>query len=277
MCEKTVCGTCFRRCSLPEGGTGFCRARKNEGGKIVCVNYGKITSIALDPIEKKPLARFYPGSKVLSLGSFGCNLDCPFCQNADISRDFEDEINWKFVAPDELARIAGQYAPRGNIGLAFTYNEPMVGWEYVRDAARCAKELGLKCVVVTNGTASAAALSEVLPYIDAFNIDLKGFTHEGYRKIGGDLDMTLDFIREAAKSAHVELTTLIVPGENDGGDEMRALAEWVASVDRGIPLHITRFFPRRNMQDSEPTDITLMRRLAEIAGQSLDTVLLGNV
>ncbi|MEA4813756.1 MAG: AmmeMemoRadiSam system radical SAM enzyme [Oscillospiraceae bacterium] len=277
MCEKTVCGTCFRRCSLSEGRTGFCRARKNEGGKIVCVNYGKITSMALDPIEKKPLACFYPGSKVLSVGSFGCNLDCPFCQNADISRDFEDEINWKFIAPDDLARLAAQYAPRGNIGLAFTYNEPMVGWEYVRDAARCARALGFKCVVVTNGTVSAAALSEVLPYIDAFNIDLKGFTREWYQKIGGDLDMTLDFIRGAAKSAHVELTTLIVPGKNDGGDEMRDLAEWVASVDRSIPLHITRFFPRRNMKNSEPTDIALMRRLAGIAGHSLDTVLLGNV
>jgi pyruvate formate lyase activating enzyme len=277
MSEKAVCGTCFRHCALSEGQTGFCRARKCEGGVIICENYGKITSMALDPIEKKPLARFHPGSRILSVGSFGCNLDCPFCQNAEISRDFDDGISWEYVPPEALADAAEKLVPRGSIGLAFTYNEPMVGWEYVRDAAREAKKRGLECAAVTNGEASEEALAAVLPYIDAFNIDLKGFTREWYQKLGGDLEATKTFIREAAKSAHVELTTLIVPGCNDSEDEMRALAEWVASVDRGIPLHVTRFFPRRRMRASAPTDRELLFRLAAVAERSLDTVLTGNI
>lgn len=275
--SEALCPVCFRHCLLREGQTGFCRARGNEGGKIVCLSYGKVTSLALDPIEKKPLARFYPGSKILSVGSFGCNMDCPFCQNDTSSRAEENKVDWQYLPPEELAGMARQLSPRGNIGVAYTYNEPMTGFEYVRDTARLVRDLGMKNVVVTNGAFPAETLDEVLPYIDAFNIDLKGFTRAWYRELGGDLDMVKRFIVRAAECAHVELTTLVVPGKNDSEDEMRRLSQWVASVSRTIPLHVTRFFPHREYFAKSPTDIALLRRLAEVAGESLDTVLVGNV
>ena len=267
----------MHRCHLKEGQTGRCKARKNVNGKSVSSNYGLLTSVALDPIEKKPLAFFHPGSMVLSVGSFGCNLDCPFCQNASIAAAGINDADADFMQPEELAGLAQSLKPRGNIGVAFTYNEPMVGFEYVRDTARLVHERQMQNVVVTNGSASREVLMEVLPYIDAFNIDLKGFTREYYKKLGGDLDTVLEFIRTAVKSSHVELTTLIVPGDNDTPEEMQRLSAWVAGVDRTIPLHITRFFPRRKMLGKQPTDIVLMQKLADVAKSSLETVLLGNV
>jgi pyruvate formate lyase activating enzyme len=267
----------MHHCHLMEGQTGRCRARKNENGASVCSNYGLLTSVALDPIEKKPLAYFHPGSMVLSVGSFGCNLDCPFCQNASIAAAGANDVDVDLMQPEELAAMAEKLKSRGNIGVAFTYNEPMVGFEFVRDTAKLVHERHMLNVVVTNGSASREVLEEVLPYIDAFNIDLKGFTQEYYKKLGGDLDTVLEFIRTAAKASHVELTTLIVPGENDTPEEMQKLSAWVAGVDKTIPLHITRFFPRRKMRDKQPTDINLMRKLADVAKNNLETVLLGNV
>ncbi|NLW73373.1 MAG: AmmeMemoRadiSam system radical SAM enzyme [Clostridiales bacterium] len=272
-----TCQVCFRHCRLREGQIGFCRARRNEGGASVCINYGKITSMAFDPIEKKPLARFCPGTYILSVGSFGCNLDCPFCQNHQISCADEQSVQWEYYPPDLLASLAESQRKYRNIGVAYTYNEPLVGWEYVRDTAAEVRRRGMKNVVVTNGSITLPHLEQILPYIDAFNIDLKGFTREWYKKLGGDLDIVLDFIRTAAKCSHVELTTLIVPGGNDSPDEMRELSEWVASVDRKIPLHITRFFPRRKMAGSTPTDISLLYRLVAVAKEYLETVIVGNV
>ncbi|MDO4546486.1 MAG: AmmeMemoRadiSam system radical SAM enzyme [Clostridia bacterium] len=273
-----TCDICFRHCVLETNQIGFCRARKNDGGTSVCLNYAKITSIALDPIEKKPLARFHPGSSILSVGSFGCNMDCPFCQNSSIACGDEKSVGWEIIAPDKLAHIADVNRRRGNnIGVAFTYNEPMIGFEYVRDAAREVRKLSMKNVVVTNGAVGLYALGEVAEYIDAFNIDLKGFSEEWYHDLGGDLKTVQSFIREAVKSAHVELTTLIIPGENDTDDEMRELSSWVSSIDRTIPLHITRFFPRKHMLDKAPTPINTLTRLAGIAREAVDTVLIGNV
>lgn len=267
----------MHHCHLKEGQTGRCRARKNENGKSVCSNYGLLTSVALDPIEKKPLAFFHPGSMVLSVGSFGCNLDCPFCQNSSIAAAGAYDVDVDFMQPEELAMLADKMKPRNNIGVAFTYNEPMVGYEFVRDTAKLVHERQMLNVVVTNGSASREVLTEVLPYIDAFNIDLKGFTQEYYKKLGGDLDTVLEFIQTAAKSSHVELTTLVVPNENDTPEEMQKLSAWVAGVDKTIPLHVTRFFPRRKMQNKQPTDIAVMRRLADVAKDNLETVLLGNI
>ena len=276
--SEAVCPACFRHCRVREGETGFCRARGNKGGEIVCMNYGKVTSLALDPIEKKPLARFYPGSRILSVGSFGCNMACPFCQNDAISFADVDTAAYRRLPPAELGAMARQLEPRGNIGIAYTYNEPMVGFEYVRDTARLVRDLGMKNVVVTNGAFTEETLNEVLPWIDAFNIDLKGFTQAWYRELGGDLETVKRFIIRAAEYAHVELTALIVPGKNDGEDEMRELSRWVASsLSRGVPLHITRFFPRRDYADKSPTDIVLLRRLAAVAGECLETVVVGNV
>lgn len=275
--SEIVCPVCMHHCRLKENQTGRCRARKNESGKSVSISYGLVTSLALDPIEKKPLARFHPGSMILSAGSFGCNLDCPFCQNASIAAAGIGEIQTEQLSPEALAGLAQELQTRGNIGVAYTYNEPMVGFEYVRDTARLVKARGMKNVVVTNGSVCREALTEVLPFIDAFNIDLKGFTKEYYQKLGGDLDTVLAFISLAVRNSHVELTTLIAPGENDTPEEMRALSTWVAQLDPGIPLHITRFFPRRRMRDKQPTEVSVLRKLADIAGECLQTVLLGNV
>jgi pyruvate formate lyase activating enzyme len=236
-----------------------------------------LTSIALDPIEKKPLAKFYPGSLILSVGSFGCNMLCPFCQNHSISAAGEDDVETRFIAPGELAALAKKYEARGNIGLAFTYNEPLIGYEYVIDAAREARKLGLKTVAVTNGLILPEPAALLLPWIDAYNIDLKGFTEDWYKRLGGELETVKAFIASAAKAAHVEITTLIIPGENDGEDEMRRLSGWLSELSRDIPLHITRFFPKYKMKDKRPTDVGAMRRLREAALENLNTVLLGNI
>ena len=278
------CGVCFRHCKIPEGRLGFCGGRTCRDGRVEAYNYGRITALALDPIEKKPLARFCPGSRILSVGSFGCNLRCPFCQNHDISWS-EQARAWaktaETIGPEELAALALETRRRGNIGLAFTYNEPLIGYEFVRDAAKRAKTLGLKNVVVTNGTAELSVLEELRPYIDAMNIDLKGFTDDYYRKVlGGDRDQVLAFIEGAVRSCHVELTTLIVPGENDSEEEMRALSRWASRLKNpdgeGVPLHISRFFPRFRMQDRGATEVRTVYRLAEVARENLDYVYTGN-
>lgn len=282
-----VCETCFRRCELKEGQVGFCGGRSCREGRVSARNYGRVTALALDPIEKKPLHRFRPGSLVLSVGSYGCNLRCPFCQNADISWSKEAMSlaeRTAYVSPEDLAYTAARYRDRGNLGVAFTYNEPLIGWEYVRDTAKLVKQAGMCNVLVTNGTASPTVLKELAPYIDAMNIDLKGYSEAYYHALGGSFDMVLDFIAGAVRVCHVELTTLIVPGENDGAEEMRALTRWVSGlkdadgrlVGAEIPLHITRFFPRFHRRDLPPTPIRTIDRLMEVAGEQLRYVYPGN-
>lgn len=269
------CSVCPRSCRLEDGKTGWCRARRNVNGKIESINYGLLTALALDPVEKKPLYRFMPGSKVLSLGSFGCNLDCPFCQNDSISAA-DDSIAATLVSPQELVQKALDLKPRGNIGLAYTYNEPLIGIEYVRDCSRLAHEAQLKNVIVTNGFINEAPLKELLPFIDAINIDLKAFNEQFYKNIGGDLNTVKRSIKIACQSCHVEVTTLIIPNENDSPAEMREMSEWLASVNKDIPLHISRFFPRYRYADRNPTNVDDMRLLATIARGSLNHVYLGN-
>ena len=274
--REAVCPVCPHHCLLAEGQTGRCRARKNREGKIVNINYGKLTSLMLDPIEKKPLRRFFPGSRILSVGSFGCNLACPFCQNYEISMADSGQAHWQEVTPEALAGLAQEYQSYGNIGVAFTYNEPLVGYEFVRDTARLVRERGMKNVLVTNGCAEPLVLEELLPYVDAMNIDLKGFTGEWYEKLGGDLETVKRFIARAAQDCHVELTTLIVPGENDSEEEMDREARWIASLDWEIPLHVTRFFPQYRMADKVPTPVERVYRLRNTAAQWLRYVYVGN-
>jgi pyruvate formate lyase activating enzyme len=262
-------------------------ARICRDGKVVAKNYGQITSIALDPIEKKPLNLFYPGSMVVSVGSYGCNLRCPFCQNHEISYDFDREYPYgiREISPVELADIAQQYKDEGNIGVAFTYNEPLVSYEYVRDAAKCIHESGMVNVLVTNGMASLDVLEELIPYIDAMNIDFKAFSESFYKDfLQGDRQMVMDFITEAVKYCHVELTTLIIPRGNDTDLEMRGLSKWIASlkgknnesIGRGIPLHISRFFPRFQLTDRDATDVDWIYHLADVAREKLNFVYTGN-
>ena len=271
-----VCNVCFRHCDIKEGGTGACKARGCRDGKVVPLNYGYFTALALDPIEKKPLARFCPGSYILSIGNYGCNLFCPFCQNHEISRSDGSEFNEKII-PEKLAEVANAYKVRGNIGVAFTYNEPLICYEFIRDSAKLVKAMGMKNVLVTNGTAELEVLEEIIPYIDAMNIDLKSFSEKTYREVlGGDLNMTKAFIERAVKDCHVELTTLIVPGMNDTEEEMRELTDWIAGISDEIPYHISRFFPRHEMSDKKPTDIGKIYMLADIAREKLKYVYTGN-
>lgn len=270
----------MHHCALEPGQTGLCGVRKNQGGKIICENYGWITGLALDPIEKKPLRDFYPGSMVLSVGSYGCNLRCPFCQNHKISMTDGEGLEAEYASPGQLADLALAWKRQnkaGNIGVAYTYNEPLVGWEFVRDTARLVREYGMCNVLVTNGAASQEVLEELLPWIDAMNIDLKGFREDYYRKLGGDLETVKAFIARAAESCHVELTTLIVPGENDSLEDMETQAKWISGLSPAVPLHITRFFPQYRMSDREATDVEQLYRLARTAGRYLEKVYVGNV
>jgi pyruvate formate lyase activating enzyme len=274
----TVCATCPRHCRLEDGQTGFCRARKAQGGKVVAGNYGRITSIALDPIEKKPLAYFRPGSAVLSIGSYGCNLRCPFCQNDSISQHGEGDSDYRTTTPQELADLALRLKDEnGNIGIAYTYNEPLVGWEFVRDCAREVHTRGMCNVLVSNGCAEASVIDELAPLIDAANIDLKGPSQAYYDWVGGDFNAVCRTISSLhAAGCHVEATTLVVPGRNDTEEDIAAIAAFLASVSPDIPLHVTRFFPRFRMTDAAPTPVSTVHRLADVARAYLRRVLAGN-
>lgn len=258
---------------LSPGQRGLCGVRANVDGEVALINYGRASALALDPIEKKPLQRFMPGSFILSVGGYGCNMRCPFCQNHEISMTTPDSDAVR-LSPQELVTRA-----RGipeNVGLAYTYNEPLVSWEYVRDCARLAHTAGLVNVLVTNGMANLPVLEAILPYIDAMNIDLKGFTQEYYAWLGGDLETVKRFIRRAAEECQVELTTLIVPGRNDAEAEMGEEAEWIAAINPEIPLHITRYFPMYR-ESAPPTPVRTIARLVEAARRRLKYVYAGNI
>jgi pyruvate formate lyase activating enzyme len=264
---------CPHHCALEENQIGLCRARSNKNGSITAINYGLVTAIALDPIEKKPLNRFHPGSNILSVGSFGCNFKCQFCQNHEISMAGIKQAQTQTISPQELVSSALSLRYQGNIGIAYTYNEPLVGYEFVRDCAEEARrKTDLKNVLVTNGCFCEQPLKELLPLIDALNIDLKAFTKEFYRKIGGNLETVKRAIELSAQQSHVEVTTLIIPGENDSEDEIRSLSGWLSSIRADIPLHLTRFYPRYNMLDRKPTDISKINVLAKIAREALQYV-----
>lgn len=289
------CTTCPHACRLREGEVGFCRARICRAGKVVAENYGRVTSLAVDPIEKKPLANYLPGSTVLSVGSYGCNLRCPFCQNWQISQAGKTGIPWHEISPAELVHTASEIRARGTenstlnylgydgplVGIAYTYNEPLVGWEYVRDCSRLAHEAGLVNVLVSNGCANEPVIQELAPLVDAANIDLKAFTEEFYRTCAGSLATVEKTIRilAATPSCHLELTTLVIPGMNDSVEEMGRLAQWVAAIPVAgdpITLHVTRFFPRWHLQDRGPTPVARVYELADVARRWLPRVEVGN-
>lgn len=274
--ETVRCDLCPHYCSLKKGATGYCRARKNEGGQIVSLTYGKWTAISLDPIEKKPLAYFYPGTKILSLGTFGCNMACPFCQNNEISRATIDSARFIEMSPEEVVQLALQERSRGNIGIAFTYNEPLINYECVMETAQLAKEAGLITVMVSAGQINPDYLEPLLPYIDAWNIDLKSFSKFAYRELGGDLYTTLKTIRMAHEAAHVEITTLVVPGISDDLEKFQEQVNYLADLDPNVPLHLTSYFPCYEYLEPA-TDIGLMKQMEEMAREKLTRVKLGNV
>ena len=270
-----ICNNCTHNCVLSDGQTGLCHARSMRGGKVVCDNYGAVTSLALDPVEKKPLAMFYPGRMILSAGSYGCNMHCMWCQNDSISRGYVDTDH---LTPGELVEIAREERSRNNIGIAYTYNEPSVGYEFVYDCARLARQNHLVNVMVTNGMLSRDRFDKLAGYIDAYNIDLKTGDGAKYESIGGDLSLVVDNIRSAHRAgAHVELTSLIVPGFNDDEADFSRIIGIISDIDPDIPLHITRFFPAGSMRHAAPTKRETLYSFRDMAKCSLSNVFLGNI
>ncbi len=274
--NKQACNLCPHHCALAEGQVGFCHTRRNEGGQIKSLNYGRVTSLAIDPIEKKPLYHFYPGSVILSLGSFGCNMACPFCQNYTISQGGEQEVRWQ-ISPEQLVELAQETSQQhGSIGVAFTYNEPLLSYEYLRDTLHLLQQAGQKAVLVTNGQIEEEPLRELLPYVDAMNIDLKTFADKTYAKLGGSLQTAQRTIQMAAEAGvQVEVTTLVVPGISDDINEFCAEVDWLAGISREIPLHLSRYFPRYKYNEAA-TPLEMLYEFKTLAKEKLSYVHLGN-
>ncbi|GHU44317.1 AmmeMemoRadiSam system radical SAM enzyme [Clostridia bacterium] len=265
------CKLCPHYCDISENAYGFCGVRKNVDGEIVSDNYGKITSLALDPIEKKPLYHFFPGSKILSVGSYGCNMKCGFCQNFEIS---QNKANYEYLSPEKLTEIA--INTQDNIGVAFTYNEPTISFEYVVDCAKLLKQADLNVVLVSNGQINSAPLEKLANLVDAWNIDMKAWSEDFYKRQFGDFETAKRTVEIVSKTAHVEITTLIIPGENDNDYEIAAMSKWLAGISADIPLHLSRYFPRYNY-DKPATPKDTLFRLVRIAKQQLNYVYVGNV
>ena len=270
--NRVRCRLCPHGCVIADGKTGLCRVRHNEGGTLYSVIYGRITSVAMDPIEKKPLYHFHPGKAILSLGTMGCNFACLFCQNYTIA---QMEAATRPFDSHEAVQAALE---NDSIGIAYTYNEPFIWFEYVLETAKLAREKGLKNVLVTNGYVQQEPLNELLPFIDALNIDIKSIRPEFYKKIcRGSLEPVLETCKTAVKSALVEVTNLIIPGHNDSDDDFEKLAGWVAeNMGRQTPAHLSAYFPCWKMT-APPTPLATLERAYDIFTRHLDYVYLGNV
>jgi pyruvate formate lyase activating enzyme len=273
--DRIECLLCPHNCKITEGKTGICGVRKNTGDKIELITYGIISGYALDPIEKKPLYHFYPGTNILSVGSYGCNMRCDFCQNYNISQRTTSGYDL-ITEPVKIINDAG--AALNNIGIAFTYNEPVIWFEFIRDVALKAKKKGLRIVLVSNGYINKEPLKEIISFTDAFNIDLKAFNPDVYKKLtGAELEPVKETLRQIVLSGkHLEITSLIIPGFNDNENEMELQAEWIAGeLGKEIPFHLSRYFPMYKREDPS-TPVDTLRRLSEIASRSLYYVYTGN-
>jgi pyruvate formate lyase activating enzyme len=274
--DKLECLLCPHHCKLSLGKTGICGVRKNTGEKVELTTYGMVSGYSLDPLEKKPLYHFFPGFNILSIGSYGCNMRCDFCQNYQISQNVPARMSSDFSI-DKIIRDAK--ASEKNIGISFTYNEPVISFEFMKDIAERAKEEGLHTVMVSNGYVNKEPLEEIISFIDAFNIDLKAFNNDFYRKLtGADLEPVKNSLKQIARSGkHLEVTTLIIPGQNDNEKEMSLQTEWMASeLGREIPFHISRYFPMYK-RDNPSTPESSLKVLTDIAAANLDYVYTGNI
>ncbi len=274
--KKVRCELCPHRCVLDDGQVGICRVRKNIRGKLYTLNYGAVSSMGIDPIEKKPLFHFKPASRIFSIATVGCNLRCKHCQNWEISQSSPEFPALRRFKPREIVRLAEEY---GSEGIAFTYNEPIIWHEFTMDVAKEAKKRGMYTVYVSNGFINPEPLKEVLQYIDAFNIDVKAFTDDFYLRIAaGHLEPVLRSVELIHKAGrHIELTYLIIPGLNDSPQEIENFARWVHSVSPEIPVHLSRFYPTYKLTDRGDTPVSTMHRAYRIAKDvGLEYVYLGN-
>lgn len=274
MPDKRVhCRLCPYECQIPQGGKGACGVRQNKDGILYSLVYGKTTGMALDPIEKKPLYRYHPGEFILSIGTRGCNLHCDFCQNWHISQ--EVDAHTEEITSIEVVKTAKELH---SFGIAYTYNEPFIWYEFVLDTAKMAKQNGLENVLVTNGFVNIEPLKGILPFIDAMNIDLKSFDEDFYIKVcKGALKPVLDVIKLSAKKCHIELTNLIIPTLNDSESSIRNMVGWIyENLGDEVPLHISRYFPCYKM-DLPATPAETLKIAEKIAKEKLKYVYVGNV
>jgi len=276
--DMVVCGLCPHNCNINPGEHGVCGTRFNHRGQLITANYGKVTALHPDPIEKKPLYHFYPGSVILSVGSFGCNMRCDYCQNHQISQESHAVFSeYKEYHPDEIIQMA--LAIKGSIGLAYTYNEPVIWYEYMTDLARSAKESSLKNVMVSNGYINPDPLKKLCGLIDAFNIDLKSFDPGFYSSItGSELAPVLKTLKIiSSEKKHLEITFLVIPGLNDKNDVFMEMVKWISNeLGPDIPFHISRYFPQHK-RNTTTTPIETLYNFQETAKQHLSYVYLGNV
>lgn len=273
--NQVICHLCPHHCRIKAGNNGICRVRYNHEGKLYTKNYGLCSPPALDPIEKKPLYHFYPGSLVLSVGTFGCNFQCSFCQNWHLAHG---EPSLYKLEPQDLLQMAETYKEEGSIGIAYTYSEPVVWFEFVKDTAKLVHEQGLKNILVTNGFIEAEPLKEILPFLDAFNLDIKGFNQNFYRKIvkGNYLPVLKTAEEIYREGKHLEITTLLIPGLNDEEEEIEELTQWIAkNLGKEVPIHFSRYSPNYQM-DLPPTSLEKLIKAKEIGMKNLDYVYIGN-
>jgi pyruvate formate lyase activating enzyme len=277
--SKILCCLCPRACRIADGKTGFCGVRKNVGGKLYSLSYGMPVALNVDPIEKKPLAEFLPGSKTFSLGTFGCTLDCSFCQNASLARGRYSGASYeRYLPPEKIVEMALLNAC---LSVAFTYNEPTVFAEYAIDIAELAHKQDLKTVLVTNGYISAEAAADLYPLIDAANVDMKGFSEDFYRSMtNSHLNPVLESIKRLYElEKHIEITNLVIPGKNDSMDMIDAWLDWVEEkLDKKVPLHFSAFFPTHKYYGSPRTPRETLWKIKEHAAQrGFASIYLGNI
>jgi pyruvate formate lyase activating enzyme len=277
--DRVKCTLCPRYCKIPTGSHGFCYIRQNKGGSLYTTAYGKSTGFAADPIEKKPLYHFFPGSDILSFGTIGCNLGCKFCQNWQVSKVYDKKYISTFYSPDEIINLATE---NDCIGIAYTYNEPIIFGEWIIDISSKARKTGLKNVLVTNGYITPGARKDLFKFIDAVNVDLKSFSDTYYRKLTlSRLEPVLDTLRWLVHESQiwVEITNLLIPGENDSVAEIERLTKFIAEeLTSTVPLHFSAFHPDFQMLNKPTTPLSTLKNAYAIAKQKgLSYVYLGNI
>ncbi len=270
--NKVKCLLCPAECLLTKGKKGICGSRFNSGGELMTDNFGELVSACYDPIEKKPLYHFYPGSVIFSTGVNGCNFSCSNCQNWEIS---QTRVPTRYVSPEDLAKLAGR---QDSIGVAYTYTEPLIWFEYIKQAGRLIKEAGLRNVLVTNGYINPEPLKELMPLIDAANVDLKGMRPGFYKRVcKAKLDPVLENIKTLYDGGiKLEITNLVIPGLNDSEEDFEILADFIDGISSEIPLHFSAYYPTYKM-DNPPTPVSTLLHAYDIARGKLKYVYLGNV